>query len=142
MQGGRYRAGVTDLRPASRASVLLVEDDGIIREAICRTLVDRGYAVVAAPGGTEGLEAIRTHPVFHLAILDFKLPGLSGSQLLRYLEQESPQTEVIVISGYSTAEIRVDAVAHGAFTVLEKPFAIPTLINLVDRLLAPMRPIP
>jgi len=132
-------AAVGDFIATRQARILLVEDDEIIREAIRRTLVEHGYHVEAAPGGTEGLEAIRTHPAFHLAILDLKLPGLSGSQLLRYLEQESPHTEVIVISGYSSEEVRVDAVAHGAFTVLEKPFSITTLTHLVDRLLEPLR---
>lgn len=130
---------VVEPSPTGQTRILLVEDDEVIREAIRRSLVEHAYHVETASGGTEGLEAIRNQPSFHLAILDLKLPGLSGSQLLRYLEQESPRTEVIVISGYSSEEVRVDAVAHGAFTVLEKPFSIPTLINLVNRLLEPLR---
>ena len=120
-----------------KSRILVVEDEDAIRRPIQETLAQHGYHVEAAAGGHEGLEAIQNSPPFDLAILDIKLPGLSGSQLLRYLEQESPQTEVIIISGYATPELRTDAVSHGAFTVLQKPFGLNDLLHVVDRLMQP-----
>ncbi len=121
--------------PMRRARTLVVEDDEAICEIVRATLSDRGSEVDTAPDGREGLEAIRNTPSFGLAILDFGLPGLSGSQLLRCLETESSGTEVIVMSGYATDQLKAESVAHGAFTVLEKPFRIADLVHLVDRLL-------
>ena len=119
--------------------ILVVEDDELMREVILLSLGKRGYHVEAAAGGIEGLEAIRDKPAFDLAILDIRLPDLSGSQLQRYIQTESPQTEVIVISGYYTEELRADAMANGAFAVFPKPFRIGDLIDLIDRLLRPLR---
>ncbi len=119
--------------------ILVVEDNELVREVIRLSLAERGYHVDTAPGGIEGLEAIRNNPLFDLAILDIRLPDLSGSQLLRYLKVECPRTEVIVISAYCTQELRTDAIANGAFTVFRKPFRLPDLLNVVDRLLQPLR---
>jgi two-component system nitrogen regulation response regulator GlnG len=119
--------------------ILVVEDNESLRELILLRLAERGYHVEAAAGGIEGLEAIRNKSAFDLAILDIKLPDLSGSQLLRYLQTESPQTEVIVISGYYSEELRTDAMANGAFVVFQKPFSTNDLVDLIDRLLEPLR---
>ena len=122
-----------------RLRILVVEDEDAIRQAIRDSLIERGYHVEAASGGREGLEALQKKPSFDLAILDINLPGLSGAQLLRYIEQESPKTEVIIISGYANQETKIDAVSHGAFTVLQKPFSFKDLLDVVDRLLQPPR---
>ncbi len=119
--------------------ILVVEDDELMRELILLSLDKRGYHVEAAAGGMEGLEAIRDKPAFDLAILDIRLPDLSGSQVQRYIQTESPRTEVIVISGYYTEELRTDAMANGAVAVFPKPFRISDLIDLIDRLLEPLR---
>ncbi len=125
-----------------QARILVIEDDAPMCELLRETFAHRDYHVDTAPDGLEGLEAIRNNPLFDLAILDMKLPHLSGAQLLRYLKHESPQTEVIIISAYGSEELRLDSVAHGAFTLLQKPFAIPDLVNMVDRLLQPRRGTP
>jgi DNA-binding NtrC family response regulator len=122
-----------------RARVLVVEDERILREAIGQRLLQGAYDVQAAEDGNEGLDVIRNNPPFDLAVLDISLPGLSGTQLLRYLETESPQTEVIIITGYATDDLR--ARTRGAFTVLQKPFDLGQLVELVDRLLRPLRDI-
>ncbi len=119
--------------------ILVVEDDELMRDLILFSLAKRGYHLEAAGGGIEALEAIRDKSAFDLAILDIRLPDLSGSQVQRYLQTESPRTEVIVISGYYTEELRTDAMANGAIAVFPKPFRISDLIDLIDRLLEPLR---
>lgn len=114
--------------------ILVVEDEEAVLTAISQALARRGHFVEVASDGRRGLEAIQSNPPFDLAILDEKLPELLGSQLLRYLEQESPRTEVIFVSGYTTQELRAEAVAHGAFMVLEKPIRLAQLLDVVDRL--------
>ena len=120
--------------------ILVVEDDELMRELILLSLAKRGYHVEAAGGGIEALEAIRDKSAFDLAILDIRLPDLSGSRVQRYIQTESPRTEVIVISGYYTQELRTDAMANGAFAVFPKPFNLRDLIDCIDRLLEPLRP--
>lgn len=126
--------------PGGTETVLLVEDEAILRNSLGLCLRSLGYRVLEAGSGDEAMQvwSARTHPV-HLLLTDMVMPGsLSGFELARTLRAESPGLRVILMSGYSV-EMNA-ALSNGArwFTYLPKPFNPRTLATaLRDRLEAP-----
>jgi len=102
--------------------VLIIDDDPLIRSGCRKVLERRGFACTAAEDGRRALECIR-RASFDAALLDLKMPGLSGMETLKKLREESPNTAVIIISGYASIDAAVEAVKAGAFDCLPKPFA-------------------
>lgn len=102
--------------------VLVIDDEAAAREAVARGLRDAGYEVAEAADGTAGLElAIRDRP--DLVLLDLRLPGLDGEQVLARLRQES-RVPVIVISAKRTEDDRITSLDLGADDYLVKPFTV------------------
>ena len=114
--------------------VLAVDDEEVVCESIRRVLTGEGYEVQTTTSPREGLEQIRRE-VFDLLLLDIKMPEMDGIELLRAARSVSPETEVIIITGYATIETAVEAVKLGAFDYLEKPVSPPQLIVAAARAL-------
>ncbi len=111
-------------------TVLVADDDAGMRESVARVLRREGFCVLLTEDGRAALEALRRNPV-DLLIADLKMPGLDGLELLRAAKVVSPETEVIVLSGYGTVEDAVEAMKEGAYDFLSKPFDRPPLIRAV-----------
>ena len=114
--------------------VLAVDDEEVVCESIRRVLTGEGYEVRTTRSPREGLELVRTD-VFDLMLLDVKMPEMDGIELLRAVRAVSPETEVIIVTGYATIETAVEAVKLGAFDYLEKPVSPPQLIVAAARAL-------
>jgi len=114
--------------------VLTVDDEEVVCESIRRVLSGEGYDVQTSTSSREGLELVRRE-VFDLLLLDIKMPEMDGIELLRAARSVSPETEVIIITGYATIETAVEAVKLGAFDYLEKPVSPPQLIVAAARAL-------
>ncbi len=114
--------------------VLAVDDEEVVCESIRRVLTGEGYVVNTSTSPREGLEMIRKE-TFDLLLLDIKMPEMSGIELLRHAKDISPETEVIIITGYGTIETAVEATKLGAFDYLEKPVSPPALIVTTARAL-------
>ncbi len=114
--------------------VLTVDDEEVVCESIRRVLAGEGYEVETTTSSREGLEMIRRE-VFDLLLLDIKMPEMDGIELLRAARSVSPETEVIIVTGYATIETAVEAVKLGAFDYLEKPVSPPQLIVAAARAL-------
>jgi diguanylate cyclase (GGDEF)-like protein len=99
--------------------ILLADDDRLMLGMLKEYLSGRGYAVEAAGNGNEALNAIKTGK-FHLALFDLKLPGLSGLELLAHVKQHSPDTEVILFTGYAGLDTAIQALRLGAYDYLLK----------------------
>jgi len=113
-------------------NVLVIDDDESIREGCTQTLVEEGYRARAAHDGHTGL-ALAARESFDLVVLDLKMPRLDGFQVLERLRRDSPNTAVVVITGYGSIESAVQAVRNGAFDYLPKPFTPEVLANVVRR---------
>ncbi|QDU89991.1 Photosynthetic apparatus regulatory protein RegA [Pirellulimonas nuda] len=101
-------------------SILVVDDDELLRERLARALVRRGLSVRAAEGADEALElAAASAP--DLAVLDLKMPGRSGLELLPELLRVSPKTKVVILTGYGSITNAVDAIHAGAVNYVTKP---------------------
>src|SRR5262245_25156780 len=101
--------------PASgkTASILIVDDEPLIRETLAEFLGHEGFAVAVCGAGAEALELVSTQP-FAVALCDVQLPDIDGIELLQRLLKISPQTFVLLITAYGTVENAVQAFRRGA----------------------------
>jgi two-component system response regulator HydG len=117
-----------------QARILVIDDDESMRDACRQALARKAGRVEVAGDGLTGLEILEKE-AFDLVILDLKMPGLSGMEVLSKIKQEYPEIVVIVITGYATVESAVEAMKHGAYDFLPKPFTPDSLRAIVERAL-------
>jgi PAS domain S-box-containing protein len=87
-------------------SVLLIDDDDLVRSVVAQLLTALGYTVTAADGGEAGLKLFGSaNPRFDLVVVDWQMPGLSGEQVLKLLREVDAELPLILISGYSTDDL-------------------------------------
>jgi two-component system response regulator RegA len=104
----------------SRPSLLLVDDDAVYRERLAKAIAARGYDVrTAAEAETAVALAEADSPEF--AVLDLRMPGESGLELLRRLKVIDPTTRVLMLTGYGSIATAMEAVRLGAVNYLTKP---------------------
>ena len=113
-------------------NVLVVEDEKVHRELLKMTLEEEGYRVWSVPSAEKALPILAQEEV-EVAVLDVRLPGMSGLELLRRIKQERPEVEVIVITAFGEIEDAVSAIKAGAFHYLVKPYEPEVLLNLIRR---------
>jgi two-component system response regulator RegA len=100
--------------------MLLVDDDERLRDSLARALTKRGYAVRCAGNYDEALAlAQAASPEF--AVIDLRMPGPSGLELLRALKELDPETRIVVLTGYGSIATTIDAMRLGAVYYLQKP---------------------
>ncbi|MBF0557946.1 MAG: sigma-54-dependent Fis family transcriptional regulator [Nitrospirae bacterium] len=115
-------------------SILIVDDEEIIRTSCLRILSEGQYSLDTAENAEKALEKCgEAH--YDLVLTDLMMPGDSGIDLLKKLKEEQPETEVIIITGYGTVKTAVEALQHGAYDYIEKPFTPEALTNTVARCL-------
>jgi len=114
---------------AKGGSVLIVEDEAIVRDALKDWLKDI-YQVATAETGEEALELIKERD-FDILIVDLRLPGKSGLQVLREAKEIKPHTKCIVITAYPSVELAVEAMKLGAVDYLIKPVSPAGLEELI-----------
>jgi len=124
-------------RAAELKPILVVDDEAILREALRDWLTNAGYTVEAVERGEEALELIKERD-FGVAILDFKLPGKNGIEILREARVQRPQLQGILITAYPSWETAVESMKLGAIDYLSKPFSLDTLEKLVQKALVPV----
>jgi two-component system phosphate regulon response regulator PhoB len=123
----------------SRPFVLIVDDDDVIRSLLRLTLPDEGYDLVEAQDGGQALQITDARQPA-LVLLDWRMPGLSGADVLTALKQRHPDVPVIVLTAEPEAKVRTQAESLGADVFMAKPFSPLQLLATVERLL-PDRPL-
>ncbi|MBI1808125.1 MAG: response regulator [Ignavibacteria bacterium] len=108
--------------------VLLVDDEDEFRTLIATALKNENYVVTDVASGEDALRVARTQS-FDLALLDMRMPGMGGVEVLTTLQKESPQTDCIMITGYQDIQLAVEAIKQGAKEFLTKPVNITDLIR-------------
>ncbi|BBO71533.1 hypothetical protein DSCA_54630 [Desulfosarcina alkanivorans] len=115
--------------------ILTIEDEPAIRDSFRNYLEDFDYHVIEAPDGVAGLEAFRRHQP-DLVLLDLRMPGMDGIEVLAQIREISPDTPVIIVSGTGLIEDVVEALRQGAQDYLLKPIEdLPIVRHAVDRCL-------
>jgi len=112
-----------------KMSVMVVDDEKIVRESLFFWFEKAGYTVDTAASGFEALEKIETYP-FDIMFVDIKMPGMDGIQLLERIKTDYPDTAVIIITAYGSIESAIHAMKAGASDYLLKPFK-PKYLSLV-----------
>lgn len=109
--------------------ILLVEDDINTRLGLCEILQTEGHEVTLAENGRQALR--RFSETTELLLCDFKLPGLSGLDVIRRLKKHHPTLMAIIMTAYSTPEAVNEAKAIGVYDWLSKPLNIEKLLSLI-----------
>jgi two-component system response regulator HydG len=104
----------------NRASVLIVDDEEIVRRSHLRSLESTGCQAEAAEDGHKALRAMEDHP-FDVILLDLRMPDLDGMDVLKIIKERWPESEVVVITGFPTIESAKKAVRLGAQNYIAKP---------------------
>ena len=116
--------------------VLIVEDEAIMRESLRDWLKDEGYEVETAEEGEEALQKIGERE-FGVAVLDLRLPGKDGLEVLKEATAQNPKLKGIVITAYPSVETAVEAMKIGAVDYIVKPFAPDALEKSIEEILGP-----
>jgi len=116
----------------TRVDVVVIDDEDSIREGCRQTLEREGYRTLVATDGVEGLDLVK-HARPRVVLLDLRMPGISGVEVLEKLPGIDPHIIPIIITGYGTIDSAVQTMKLGAFDFLTKPFDMDQLLAVVDR---------
>lgn len=112
----------------TQTSLLLVDDEGLFRERLGRAFTKRGYRVYQAGNYDEALEIIGTHRP-DLAVIDLRMPGKTGLELLKDGMLVNPEMRAVVLTGYGSIATATEAVKLGAVSYLPKPADVDDILN-------------
>ena len=115
-------------------SILIADDDELVLESLSDCLMDAGYTTTAADSVSGALNLLEKQS-FDVVVTDLRLGLDSGFDILRYCKKRRPETAIIVISGYGTAELALQAIREGAFDFLVKPILDNELLLTIHRAL-------
>ena len=117
-------------------TVLVVDDEPLIRWAVREGLESEGYGVLEAGSAREALGSIEGGGVVDVALLDLKLPDSDDLSLLRRLRVAVPGCRVIMMTAHGSPEILAEAIRAGAYGTVAKPFDLPRVVDLVREAVA------
>lgn len=118
--------------PQKRRSVIIIDDEESMRDSCAMILKKDGFETITADNGEEGLQKIKEADP-DIALIDLKMPGISGLDVLDKIQKIAPGILPIVITGYATVESAVDAMKKGAYDFLPKPFTPEELRIIIRR---------
>ncbi len=114
-----------------KTKVLIVDDERGMRETLSDILHENGYATVLAKDGREALEKVGEE-AFDVALLDIKLPDISGTKVLKALKEAQPGMEAIMITAYASLETSIEALNRGAYAYVTKPLNMEEVIATIE----------
>ena len=112
--------------------VLFVDDEEKFLKGMTTRLSLRGFEVLPFAGGLDALAATETSP-FDVALLDLKMPGIDGEELLRKLRERDATTEVIILTGHGSINSAVQCTREGAYEYLQKPCDFDELMTAISK---------
>jgi DNA-binding NtrC family response regulator len=115
---------------AKKGSILVVDDEEVMRDVLGSILTDEGYQVELARSGEEGLDKFQQRPV-DLVLLDVSMPGMGGLRTLEEMLKLDAEAVVVMITAYATFDTAISAMQRGAFTCISKPFDNSEILKLV-----------
>ena len=118
----------------AKPTILIVDDDSEIRYSLSRVLSSRGYQVLEAPSGEQGVAAVKKSPP-DLVFLDIRMGGMSGIEALQHIRSSNPKQMVILMTAFGTAQTAIEAMKYGAFDYIMKPFDPARVLALAENAL-------
>lgn len=134
LHSGGLNAPSLDLAETGQ-TILVVEDEEMVRQLVCETLEAHGYNVIEAANPAEGLQVAATADPLDLLLTDVIMPEMNGTELYRRLALIQPKTSVLFMSGYTDDIISHQDISQGTFNFLQKPFTVHGLIEKVKKAL-------
>src|SRR5688500_8205403 len=119
------------VQEAAAQTVLVVDDEANILEALQKVLSKEGFEVLTAGNGRQALEILRRQPV-RVMITDLRMPGMTGDDLLKAAKAITPEVEIIVMTAYGTIENAVEAMKLGAYDFVSKPLKRANVVAAVS----------
>jgi len=116
------------------ANILVVDDSESIRDVLSHVLTRNGHHTALAASGEEAI-VLMQEDMFDIAIVDIRMDGVNGLDLLKVVKDISPDTEAITITGYATVDTAVEAMKLGAYDFVTKPVSMEQLLLLIDKAL-------
>lgn len=115
-----------------RERILIIDDEKVLRNSLAMDFADEGFHVQTAESGEAAVEMA---PDFkpHVALLDLRLPGIDGIQVLEVLRRQNPELAVIMMTAYGDTQTTVEAVKRGAINFINKPFELADVKGLVNQ---------
>jgi DNA-binding NtrC family response regulator len=117
---------------AGKIKLLIVDDEEKFLESIAKRLQLRDFEVRTATRGAQAVEIARKEK-FDLALLDLKMPGMDGKQVLEILKKEHKHIEVIILTGHGSVDSAIDCTKLGAFGYLPKPYELEKLLETLQQ---------
>jgi CheY-like chemotaxis protein len=118
-------------RAEAGETVLVVEDEPVIRDLIVEVLQDLGYRALEAPDGLSGLRILQSRKRIDLLVTDVGLPGLNGRQLADQAREKRPDLKVLFITGYASNATAANGFLEPGMEIITKPFAIEALATRI-----------
>jgi two-component system, NtrC family, response regulator HydG len=115
---------------AKNLRILIVDDEPIVRKSLASWFEEEGYTVSVAASGRETLEKL-TQEEWDIYLLDIKMPGMDGLELQRRIKEINAQATIIIMTAYASVETAVEAMKHGAYDYIVKPFEPDALEHLI-----------
>ena len=115
----------------ANATILVVDDEEVVRRSFQRVLANRCCQVEAVGTGEQALQAMETRP-YDIVLLDLRMPGMDGMSVLRTMKRRWPEGEVVVITGYPSVDTAKEAIRLGACDYLAKPLAPDEVIKAAN----------
>jgi DNA-binding NtrC family response regulator len=112
----------------SKINLLIVDDEEEFLASIAKSLQVRDFNVVAVNRGDKAIEAANQYPI-DVALVDLKMPGISGEETLKALKKQHKWMEVIILTGHGTIDSAVEAIKGGAYEYLQKPCSMDELLE-------------
>ena len=112
--------------------IMLVDDEVSFVETLVKRLSTRNIETITAFSAEEGLEKLKKNQNLDVIVLDIKMPGMDGLEMLKKIKTESFRTEVIMLTGHATIESGITGMKLGAFDFLTKPCDIEELVSKVE----------
>ena len=114
----------------NKIKLLLVDDEIKFLQSIAKRLALKDFDVIAASNGEEAI-ASAEKDLFDVAVVDFQMPGMDGSQVLKALKERHKYLEIIMLTGHATVDSAVECTKLGAFKYLVKPYAFEKLVETI-----------
>jgi putative two-component system response regulator len=118
----------------NQPSVLIVDDEALVRRTIRKTLSDEGFSCGEAGSADEALQCLKSKPT-EVVILDIKMPGKSGNELLPEIREHFPETAVVMATAVIEPDIIVQCMKDGAQDYITKPFDVDQIVESIKRVL-------
>lgn len=122
-----------------RPRVLVVDDEASLAEFLEIFLKKEGFAATTTTSGEEAVELAQAGGPFELVLTDLMMPGVGGLEVLSRVKEISPDTEVVLMTAYATADTAIEAMQRGAYDYVQKPFKVDELRVVLDRALEARR---